>query len=132
MSVRTVGTEGLEKPEFKDDSSVQILSGVVVRVDLSTELASGKKTAAHDFICLVVGHVELEEARVGLGESGLVHVLHQSDLMFSADAGKIYGQTTAAPNELEVVSSFNFIEALKDAPESCNDRVVGCAVVGGD
>ena len=49
--------------------------------------------------------------------------------MFTADVSQVYGQTGAAPDELEVVSSFNFGKALEDAPEACNNRVVSGAVV---
>ena len=52
--------------------------------------------------------------------------------MFTADVSQVYGQTGAAPDELEVVSSFNFGKALEDAPEACNNRVVSGAVVWGN
>ena len=70
---------------------------------------------------------------MGLRERILVHVFHQSNLVFTADCAQVNWQTAAAPNKLEVVSFFSFSEAFEDAPKSENNLVICAAVgVGGD
>ena len=61
--------------------SVEILGGGVVRVHLSTKLCGHANTALHNFVGLIVGNIQLEEASVSLREGIFVHAGHESNLM---------------------------------------------------
>jgi len=61
--------------------SVNILSRVVVRVHLAAELSGNAEARTHHLVRLIVRDVQLEEARVGLRESCLVHAFNQTNLM---------------------------------------------------
>ena len=91
-----VGEEG------KEYDSVEVLSCGVVVVSLSAELNRSGQVPAHDLIGLVVGNIELEEARVGLWESIFVHTCHEAHLVPVTEVGAVDGDTAATPDEAEV------------------------------
>lgn len=51
--------------------------------------------------------------------------------MSTAQVTKVNWKTAASPNELEVVSLFNFAESFKDAPEAGDNRVVTTDIESG-
>ena len=51
--------------------------------------------------------------------------------MFTAQVAKVNWKTAASPNELEVVSLFNFAESFKDAPEAGDNGVVTTDIESG-
>lgn len=110
-------------------SSVQVFSCVVICVHLATELAGRIDAVPTDLVRLVIRHIELEEASMGLWEGILVHSTDQADLMLVAEIRKIDWKAAASPNELEVSSALLIVEGLKDTPEATND-FVGRTVVG--
>jgi len=82
--------------------SVEVLSGGVVRVHLSTKLCSHANTALHNFVSLIVGNVQLEEARMSLRESLIIHASIESYLVLVVEVLKVDWKTAATPNKLEV------------------------------
>jgi len=108
--------------------SIEVLSRVVVRVHFATELGGNAEARTHQLVSLVVGDVQLEEARVCLRESRLVHAFNQSNLMLVRQVAQVHWQAAPTPNELQVGCALCIVERLKHTPESGNDLVV-CAVV---
>ena len=80
------------------------------------------------FIVLVERNVQLEEARVRLGEAGVAHALQEVDLVLLA-VREVDWQAVPAPDELEVELALLVGELLEDAPETLDDLVISAAVM---
>jgi len=108
--------------------SVEIFSRIVVGVHLTAESASSVDAVSHHFICLVVGHVDLEEAGMGLRESVFVHVTHQPNLVLVTQIAQVNWEATTSPNKLEISLTLLVVEGFKDPPEARDDAMVFAVV----
>lgn len=99
---------------------------VVVGVDSSAEFGCHRQAARHELVRGIVRHIQLEEASMRLGECAAVHVSHEPHLVLVGEILKAHGQSTAAPDELQVRASLHVAERLEHSPESRHNLVIAC------
>lgn len=98
-------------------------------VDFSAELGCHENLLLHDFLSLVVGQINLEEASMSLGELGFVGIAVVVNLVVVTEIVHVGGQTLAAPDVLQVLLLLKLFHRLHDVPEHLDDAMVLITVI---
>lgn len=98
-------------------------------VDFSAELGCHENLCLHDFLSLVVGQINLEEAGMSLGELEIVAIAVVVNLVVVTEIVHVGRQTLTTPDVLQVLLLLELFHGLHDAPEHLDDAMVLITVV---
>jgi len=116
-----------------DSFSVEVFVGCSIRVDLTAECDGSDDLLLHGGIIRVVWNVDLEEARVGVGQRIVAQVRLDGQRVLIADILEVEREARPSPGELEIHLSLLVVEGSEDSPEHFDYlAVLRGAVVAGD